>query len=81
LPWQKIIGQHSFLPIDGNYTDSSQARWLLDERAFLNHPKEQAGLPPVSSCEGLARSHVMVARISSRLLLKQSSVALYAQSG
>jgi hypothetical protein len=28
------------------YIDGSQARWLLDERAFLNYPKEQIRVLP-----------------------------------
>ena len=41
--WQKTIGKHSFLLIDDKYIDSIWTSWLLEERAFLNHPRERGG--------------------------------------
>ena len=34
-------GDHSFLLIDDKYIDSTWTGWLLEERAFLNHPRER----------------------------------------
>lgn len=45
--WQTTIGDHSFLRIDGTYTNVSQARQLLVERAVFNYPIERCGGYPL----------------------------------